>query len=83
MVVPFQMPAPMVPTLVRLLLTTALPRLVASKTLVPAMRYSLALAMLTLVLRVLLPQPRYVARLLGRVAGLSRLRQNLMRMNKV
>ncbi len=32
------------------------------------------LALLALVLRVLLPQPRYMARLLGRVIGLSRLR---------
>ncbi len=44
---------------------------------------TLGLAMLALVLRLLLPQPRYVARLLGRVAGLGRLRQDLMRMNKV
>ena len=33
-----------------------------------------ALAMLALVLRLLLPQPRYVARLVGRVVGLARFR---------
>lgn len=34
-----------------------------------------ALALLALILRLLLPQPRYLARLFGRVVGLSRLRQ--------
>ena len=33
---------------------------------------TLLLALLTLALRLLLPQPRYLARLLGRIAGLSR-----------
>ena len=50
--VPFHTPVLIVPTLVRLLLTTALPRLVASKTLVPAILYSLALAIFTCSLNV-------------------------------
>jgi hypothetical protein len=33
---------------------------------------TLLLALLTLVLRLLLPQPRYLARLVGRIAGLCR-----------
>ena len=45
--VAFQTPVARVPTAVRLEVTTALPRLVASRTLVPAIRNSLALAMLT------------------------------------
>ena len=46
------MPLLIVPTLVRLEPVTPLPKLVASSTLVPAMRYSLALAMLTCSLNV-------------------------------
>jgi hypothetical protein len=33
---------------------------------------TLLLALLTLVLRLLLPQPRYLSRLLGRIVGLCR-----------